>query len=412
MTQEEKAKAYDEALERAKKYNIDDAHAYQGTIVKLIFPELAKSEDEKIRKEMIRYFTEMKKGGSASLPYDDCIAYLERQKEQKLTDTEWAELQSEFKNINEAFEDGKKEVIDNPEKYGLQKENKFAPRVLPCSAAWFEDDDEEQKEQKPADEAEKFFDSAESYNQGFVAGQKKMKEDIEKGFGISEHSLDYLAGRYAGYAAARQEQKPAEWSEEEHRMLGTIEKVVRLAMDARLGGYSEEQYKDMAFFLHTIRRPQPKQEWSEEDDRICHLIMANLSESARHAITLPMETVNDFNNWLRTLQCMPPVFTDWNEEDQTLLSDVLGCVTMVQELKKRGKLKNFHISCSYDELRSWVRSLKSRPRKQPSWKPSEEQMEAFKDYIEDFQAKAEAAVGGWNNFDVMIELYEQLKKLF
>lgn len=88
MTIEEKAKAYDEALERAKKYNIDDAHAYQGTIVKLIFPELAKSEDEKIRKEMIRYFTEMKKGGSAALPYDDCIAYLERQKERK--SVEWS----------------------------------------------------------------------------------------------------------------------------------------------------------------------------------------------------------------------------------------------------------------------------------------------------------------------------------
>ena len=47
----------------------------------------------------------------------------------------------------------------------------------------------------------------------------------------------------------------------------------------------------------------------------------------------------------------------------------------------------------------------------PRWKPSEEQMEAFKGYIEDFQARAEAAVGGWNNFDVMIRLYEQLKKL-
>ena len=38
-------------------------------------------------------------------------------------------------------------------------------------------------------------------------------------------------------------------------------------------------------------------------------------------------------------------------------------------------------------------------------------MNAFKGYIEDFQARAEAAVGGWNNFDVMIRLYEQLKKL-
>ena len=49
--------------------------------------------------------------------------------------------------------------------------------------------------------------------------------------------------------------------------------------------------------------------------------------------------------------------------------------------------------------------------KASSWKPSEEQMEAFKKYIEEFHARAEAAVGGWNNFDVMIRLYEQLKKL-
>ena len=34
---------------------------------------------------------------------------------------EWDELQAEFKNINEAFEDGKKEVVGNPKKYGLCK---------------------------------------------------------------------------------------------------------------------------------------------------------------------------------------------------------------------------------------------------------------------------------------------------
>ena len=50
------------------------------------------------------------------------------QKEQK--PAEWDELQSEFKNINEAFEDGKKEVIDHPEKYCLCK-----------SAEWSEKDE-------------------------------------------------------------------------------------------------------------------------------------------------------------------------------------------------------------------------------------------------------------------------------
>ena len=44
---------------------------------------------------------------------------LVKQKEQK--SAEWDELQTEFRSINEAFEDGKKEVIEHPEKYGLQK---------------------------------------------------------------------------------------------------------------------------------------------------------------------------------------------------------------------------------------------------------------------------------------------------
>ena len=292
----------EEAIRRIKAWNLDSDDM---EVLAVVIPELAESDDERIREEMVRYFTEMKKGGSAALPYDDCIAYLEKQKDLDKMIVVSPEVWD--KAISDAFENGKKEG-------------------------------------------------------------KKQKEQKSK------------------------------WSEEDEEILN------------ELLNHCNTENATWYNWLKSLR-PQPKQVWTEEDDRICHLIMANLSESVRHAITLPMETVNDFNNWLRTLQCMPPVFTDWNEEDQTLLSDALGCVTMVQELKKRGKLKNFHISCSYDELRSWVRSLKSRPRKQPSWKPSEEQMEAFKDYIEDFQAKAEAAVGGWNNFDVMIELYEQLKKL-
>ena len=101
----------------------------------------------------------------------------------------------------------------------------------------------------------------------------------------------------------------------------------------------------------------------------------------------------------------PPVFTDWNEEDQTLLSDALGCVTMVQELKKRGELKNFCIPCTPDELKSWIRSLKSRPRKQPHWKPSEELLEALHTaaYLPEMEF-----YGGLK--DKLRELNEQLKK--
>ena len=52
MTTEEKAKAYDEALEMATKfYNANTNEGYR-QIFEDIFPELKESEDEKIKKDM------------------------------------------------------------------------------------------------------------------------------------------------------------------------------------------------------------------------------------------------------------------------------------------------------------------------------------------------------------------------
>ena len=56
MTTEEKAKAYDKALERAK-----GIHSFSSDIAEIkrmeqIFPELADSEDERIRKKLILFF--------------------------------------------------------------------------------------------------------------------------------------------------------------------------------------------------------------------------------------------------------------------------------------------------------------------------------------------------------------------
>lgn len=51
MTTEEKAKAYDKALERAKSFELPE---YKN-IMASIFPELRENEDEKIRKELITH---------------------------------------------------------------------------------------------------------------------------------------------------------------------------------------------------------------------------------------------------------------------------------------------------------------------------------------------------------------------
>ena len=54
MTVEEKAKAYDEALDRAiELYEKDSVFDSEKTLIRCIFPEFKESEDEKIRKALV-----------------------------------------------------------------------------------------------------------------------------------------------------------------------------------------------------------------------------------------------------------------------------------------------------------------------------------------------------------------------
>lgn len=83
MSIEEKAKAYDEALERARKYM---AKGYD-VLMPEIFPQLRESEDERIRKEIIKFIQDF--CNPCDPDCDKWIAYLEKHKEQK--PVEWSE---------------------------------------------------------------------------------------------------------------------------------------------------------------------------------------------------------------------------------------------------------------------------------------------------------------------------------
>ena len=62
MTEKEKAKAYDEAIERAKKWNntqnIDKITIYGIRIIEEIFPELKEDEADMIKKDLIQWVDE------------------------------------------------------------------------------------------------------------------------------------------------------------------------------------------------------------------------------------------------------------------------------------------------------------------------------------------------------------------
>ncbi len=85
MTQEEKARAYDEALEKAREELKQDLHESGVWAIKRIFPELAESEDERIRKGIIEIIK------AVSGP--DCDVYLDEKKQEKYL--AWLEKQKE-----------------------------------------------------------------------------------------------------------------------------------------------------------------------------------------------------------------------------------------------------------------------------------------------------------------------------
>ena len=82
---EEKAKAYDEAISKAKEWHSDVqiGIGFKANLEKL-FPELKESEDEEIRKALIRFHKSTI--DVDGIKGDDIIAWLEKQGEQKSAD--------------------------------------------------------------------------------------------------------------------------------------------------------------------------------------------------------------------------------------------------------------------------------------------------------------------------------------
>ena len=112
-------KKYKEALERAK-----GIHSFSSDIAEIkrmeqIFPELAESEDERIRKAQLDYWRSV--GGKEwhGVPVQETIAWLEKQNHDG---KKWIYEDVYLKEKEQLIQDGIDEVLENPQKYGLEKQ--------------------------------------------------------------------------------------------------------------------------------------------------------------------------------------------------------------------------------------------------------------------------------------------------
>ena len=119
---------YEQALERARdNYNAADSadinvNSFKNTLIAL-FPELAESEDERTRNEIIAFVVQsIHRGGGTPIPEkqeNKWIAWLEKQNHDG---KKWIYEDVYLKEKEQLIQDGIDEVLENPQKYGLEKQ--------------------------------------------------------------------------------------------------------------------------------------------------------------------------------------------------------------------------------------------------------------------------------------------------
>ena len=290
MTIEEKARAYDEALERCKEWasgtwghSVDDSPK---DIAEFIFPQLVESEDEIHRKWILEYL------------YDGLRKADEQFKDHFKSAINWLEKQKEphFTKRNALFD----KCVENCDPEIMKRVSDEVDAML-------------QKEQKPVDnKKEEMTDFEQSvYDLCPVLGIEEAKATASDLLELAKETLlktgkvvltsnypegcSFEDGFHLGYNEgfnAKKEQKPAEWSDD------IIRKAVK---DVGLTQHQIDWFKTNVF--------PPKTEWSGEDEDMLNSCISSIEEAKENPYAYK-ETDGDTSYdheiaWLKSLRPQP-----------------------------------------------------------------------------------------------------------
>lgn len=422
MTDKEKAKAYDEALEQATKElntcgSLDCDAARQ---IFRFFPILKENEDERIIKNLR---TCLHCGKTHGMVNDDeylvCKNYLEKQKElsTKKTPAWMPKFLDELRSKNHYFDWDEHRDI----------EGSILAIIDFIAPDYFTEKDK--KEQKPTEKQDYsgLTDFERAIHRGFLcAGVENVPVEI-----IKETAQDCLAhieqkpdtrdaddlqllgfeemtpeekmnhplylegfdvGKEVGMVVGKQEHK---WSAEDESNLKSC--IGKIEIDMQQWGNHGKTMVDgdikLIDWLKSLPERfnlQPKQEWSEDDEIIRDSIIDYINSGNIYATSKV--------NMITWLECLRPQqleidvekLVDWAKSNFRISSfDITKIVTDFSNMTELS-----------DSLREYAYTV-FRP--QSSWKPSEEQMDALKN----------AAFGAVVNGDgpYLRQLYNELKKL-
>ena len=247
MTIEEKARAYDEALEIARKSWLDNqepGYKRYRELLESMFPELRESEDERMRKaalEGIEYL-ERKLGWDFIGDTDilDVKEYLEKQKEQKPVQEKLSYeeiVRNAEEEVNVLYPNNEEEGTEAWERRECLREHYMKGAVQAAMESLGI------KEQKP------------------VISDEAIREGVAH-FGITQYQIDNWLKKHINVI----EQKPVEWSEEDentrHNIIARLESLL---------GY-ETQYLAKAYLqkeISWLKSLRPS--WKPSEDEMAAL---------------------------------------------------------------------------------------------------------------------------------------------
>ena len=207
----------------------------QTEALETLIPELRESEDERIRKQLIDAIKIGRSNSGISFTEEAAsryIAWLEKQKEQK-------ELPLMNDDADLYFDTWRQEVPVPTFRQCFEEGMRYAQRL--------------QKEQKPVNHNFTTFHRDVVY---CAMCDKNLDEGLRCNLEIVYKIIKDIVDR----TPVVKEQKPAEWSEEDEKMLQSIIKDFRAGKVSTIG---QEQWLKSLPERFSL---QPKQEWSEEDE--------------------------------------------------------------------------------------------------------------------------------------------------
>ena len=374
MTTEEKAKAYDEALERAK--NLIKMYPQDAPGYKEIFPELRESEDERVKNEIIECIETLMKQPGASPRLCDWLAWLEKQK---------------------ALSELGKYIADKRSKVGFYCNHK--------EVSWNEIPLEDRKHDYPY-----YFDGdIDCYP--FVVRKQKEQKTLE--LVVKEITKDKDSARTflrdAGIIDEngelaeiyRSEQKVTENSNDDI-IIGQIAAIINLrpiANKKELLSWLEKQKEQKSAEILNLRT------W----EKVVDMVLTEHNGIGQYLDDPDTERIAKKLKERFSLPNSKPV--EWSEEDEKYLDYIIKYITHYDfNQDEMGTLEEYHKL--HNGAITWLKSL--RPQKNedlPKWKPSEEQMKGLKFFLDFHRSQRNAGTTNWREYDAVESLYEQLKKL-